>query len=180
MELGQAHPAAVRAHLRLAALEEPGPERPSLARRSTALSFAVAYLIAAPMLLAQDALAGERVVAEPGAAVLKGSAGPADDPEDEDNDDGREDGGTSARGEESVATTGGVQSTNQRGNNADGRETMFSSVAHQETKGTTFGEQSTRNRDGDNTNGRPDRGTSVNLADTRGTTGGMDSSWTYA
>lgn len=194
MKPGYSESAAVRAHLLLAdaVAEESRPA--SIARR--AISVAFAYLIAAPLLLVQNASADDGHAGDRGSAVVKGSSGPGAGPEDDehddhaagadvhDNDDGVKNDGTSANGQESLHTTGGVQSTrNQDGDNTDGLKDAGTSAGDYESAGTTYGQQSTNNQDGDNTDGEPDNGTSgdggpraAKAGETLGTTGGQSSS----
>ena len=150
MRKGFTEAGAVSAHLHLsdAAVAESRPA--SLARRLVALSFALVYLIAAPLLLVQNAAAdggtGDQGV------VTKGSSGSGSGSEDDegdgdgdgDNEDGDSDAGTSAKGSESRGTTGGEESTgNQDGDNEDGENDPGTSARGEESRGTTGGEDST-------------------------------------
>jgi hypothetical protein len=142
-------PGAAGAHLHLSEAAVAETPRTSTARKVLALVFAVAYLIAAPLVWAQSAEAKHRH-GDDGSGVTQGSSGPGggghhDDDDDEAGAGGDDDGddnqagtaGTSARGHETQGTSAAGDSTNgTNGTSAKGDESQGTSAAGDSTNGT--------------------------------------------
>src|SRR5688572_23324977 len=104
-------PGAAGAHLQMseaAVAETPGT---STLRKLVALAFAIAYLIAAPLLWVQNASA-DSGTGEDGSGVTQGSSGPGSGSEDDDDDD---EGNEGPGGGDDSATTTSANGTETRG-----------------------------------------------------------------